>query len=73
MGCVIKDPTSVALKRLCDCNGTGDGSSCVDLCHHLCLSSHLPMFGDGVLGKGEKEELSAKLYPTQNGSGSNIP
>ena len=66
MSGVVKDPARVALKRLCDCNGTGDGSSCIDLRHHLCLSSYLPVFGDGVLGKGEKKESSAEVYPTRN-------
>lgn len=52
---VVKDSTRVALKRLGDCDGAGNGSPCVNLCHHFCLSSHLSMFSDRVLGTGEKK------------------
>ena len=54
---VVKDPTSIALKLLGDRNGAGNGSPCVDLRHHLCLSSHLPVFSDRILGRREKKAM----------------
>ena len=58
VGFVVKDPTRVALKCLCDRDGAGNGSPGIDLYHHLCLSSHLPMFSDRVLGRREKKHYT---------------
>ena len=55
VGCVIEDPTTVALECLGNCNGAGNGPPGIDLRHHLCLSSYLTMFSDVVLGHAQEK------------------
>ena len=56
-GCVIEDPTTVALECLGNCNGAGNGPPGIDLRHHLCLSIYLTMFSDVVLRQENGSEM----------------